>query len=194
MPTGYTAKLHDDIPQSFEEFVLNCARAFAGWTRELSGEDFPDPPKQTYAQNALESYEAKLARLMALPYDEILAEHEVAYWDSRRRDEEQREKTARMRARYQEMLDKVRAWEPPTQEHQGLKDFMIEQLESSIDHDCHDFSYLITAKPFEWHEDRIANARRILERARDEAVKERERNEHNLAWTKSLRDSLAVTT
>jgi hypothetical protein len=28
MPTGYTAKIYNGVPQTFEEFALDCARTF----------------------------------------------------------------------------------------------------------------------------------------------------------------------
>ncbi|VTR91619.1 unnamed protein product [Gemmata massiliana] len=34
------------------------------------------------------------------------------------------------------MLEHVRAWEPPSTDHENLKQFMIDQLRESIDFDC----------------------------------------------------------
>lgn len=42
------------------------------------------------------------------------------------------------------MLQKVHKWEPPTEEHRGIKNFMLQQLNDSIDADCkpHELSIL----------------------------------------------------
>lgn len=34
------------------------------------------------------------------------------------------------------MLDQVQLWQPPTDDHMGLKEFMIQQIEESIKFDC----------------------------------------------------------
>ena len=38
-------------------------------------------------------------------------------------------------SRFENMLKKVEEWEPPTKDHESLKDFMIDQISESIDHE-----------------------------------------------------------
>ena len=35
-----------------------------------------------------------------------------------------------------DILKDVQKWHPPTTEHKGIKDFMIDQIEKTIDSDC----------------------------------------------------------
>lgn len=46
------------------------------------------------------------------------------------------QKDRRIRASYTGMLEKVEEWTPPTPDHEGLKDYMKEQLEGSLTFDC----------------------------------------------------------
>ena len=45
-------------------------------------------------------------------------------------------KNASLKRKYEAMLAKVNKWTPPTPDHENLKKFMIEQIESSIKFDC----------------------------------------------------------
>jgi len=38
--------------------------------------------------------------------------------------------------RLEKMLQSAKEWQPPSAEHEGLKKFMIEQLEETIEYDC----------------------------------------------------------
>lgn len=69
---------------------------------------------------------------------------------------------------------------------------MIQQLESSIDFDCHDYTndYLPTTDPELWLETQIADTEKALERHQHELEAEGERARTRTNWVQALRKSL----
>lgn len=200
MPTGYTAKLHDGKEQSFPEFAMSCAHAF-GALIELRdmGIDAPvpeefEPDDSGYSHQQLKK--AKEVLRVAQGWDEATADaaaeadHKHAHyeWDKHVQG------AADMKARYEAMLEQARAWEPPTAEHQGLKDFMVEQLESSIKFDCADIDRWYPEPQrktgAEHKAAMIARAERDIEYHTEQIAKEAERAQDRTAWVRALRDSL----
>lgn len=138
MPTGYTAKLCDG-EQSFQDFVLTCARAFGALVDmrdDPMDAPIPDAIKVdsfyarsvTEAQSALESLKSMDGfSKMQLARDRL--DHERAY------HLEAIAKTKAIRTRLECALEKVNRWTPPSLDHIELKEFMIQQLTSTIDFD-----------------------------------------------------------
>lgn len=135
MPTGYTDDIKDGI--SFSTFALNCARAF-GATITLrdesgGGEKIPDQFEPSdYHSKALENAEAELLALHKMTPEACQEQCDVDYAadEAFRLDRLQRNKD--QIDSYRSMLEQVKAWTPPSADHVGMKDFMIEQIESSI--------------------------------------------------------------
>jgi hypothetical protein len=106
------------------------------------------------------------------------------------------EKRDATRERYERMLDATLAWVPPTIEHAGLYEFMVKQLEESLEFDCggscvprvpdrlpvSEYRAAQIAKLAKAHADRVKS----LEEERDRV---RSQNE----WVRALRDSLNPT-
>ncbi len=97
------------------------------------------------------------------------------------------------RLRYESMLDQVKDWTPPTPDHQGLKDFMVQQLTESIRCDCnHDDERWMpkrkTAKT--WRAERLKTVLDNIEYHKQHDSEERTRAAERTAWVRSLRDSL----
>ena len=190
MPTGYTAALYDGKPQTFEDFVLDCARAFAWWHRDSAAQSLQAPPEQTYAQKALKEHKQKLRGLEDMRVEEYTWEHQLESERIRKANAERSRKNALLKARYEAMRLQVEAWEPPTETHQGLKDFMLEQLDSSIQHDTGEWHQSIVSSPSTWHRERIEHTRKMIARYEEDAEKEKERNEQNAQWVTALMESL----
>lgn len=92
------------------------------------------------------------------------------------------------------MLTKVQAWQPPSSDHAGFKDFMIEQLTKSIEFDC-DLSYhtdnppqLLTGE--QYLGSKIAKSLKSIAYHKKEQLAEEERTEGRNRWIKQLRESL----
>lgn len=202
MPTGYTAEIHDGKPITFPEFVMNCARAFGALA--LMRDDpadavIPDEfkPRTDYHDEQLVKHRAELARLEVMTPEQIVNAHADVRAGELRERTKDAVKNRDMRARYRAMLAEVEAWEPPTPDHVGLKEFMVKQITESIDFDCREGTEFLWPRlsdddPAVWYEAQIAEAKRGITYATEERAKEIERAEQRTSWVRALRDSLPV--
>lgn len=182
---------------TFEQFALRCARSF-GALVSMRDEPMDTPIPDEFSMDAhyqKDYEEAKAAYenfLQNPPTDDEL-EKSYARYVQKETDHarEANEKRSSGRKRYEAMLAKVRQWEPPTQEHVNLKDFMIEQLTDSIDFDCREYKsricgkqeYMEYERSGKYYEDKLRVSKESLEKAIQSCAS---RN----AWLKDLRDSL----
>lgn len=197
MPTGYTADISKGI--TFEQFILNCARAFGACIslrdEPGGGEAIPASFEASdYHPNAIVKERAIILELTGLTDEQCELRAQQAYDDALAFNAGERERMGQLLARYAAMKDQALAWVPPSSEHKRLKDFMLEQLDSSINFDC-DTSYYDNNKPTrmtgaEWRADRISNAFSSIEYHTkghaDEIASTHNRNE----WVRLLRESL----
>jgi hypothetical protein len=196
MPTGYTDAISKGI--SFEEFVINCARAFGACvTMRDDPMDKPIPEKfepSDYHKKALVQEKRNLSKLnkMTEQQADSVAKHE--YDTERKRIADSITKNNDLMEKYNNMLQQVNAWMPPTPEHFELKKFMVDQITQSIDFDGMGKYYnehppkLLTGK--EWLATRKADTLRSIDYHTREYAKEVEVCEGRSAWVRALRDSL----
>ena len=196
MPSGYTAAIADGI--TFEQFALNCARAFGACItlRDESGggDKIPDRfEPDDYHLKQLEKARARLTELEALSLKDAEERCGEAYRQAEAsRLQRLQENKAQLEA-YSAMLAKVDAWEPPSDEHNGLRDFMQSQIEDSIKFDdMTDYLGKPTAyqTSIEWLEDQKRAALTDIGRHKAEYDKEVERTEQRNHWVRLLRESL----
>lgn len=195
MPTGYTSDLYEGKPQTFPQFVMDCARAFGALITmrdEARGTPIPEEflPSDYHLKAAAEAREEWL-RLTSMSVQEAIAESHAEYdrYMQRRREDEQKREA--LKQRYGAMLAEVDKWNPPTPDHMGLKKFMQEQLVESIKFDC-GTDYYPKPPPLgdEWRKQAIAMAERNVKYHEEEYVKEAERCQARTDWVRSLRESL----
>jgi hypothetical protein len=204
MPTGYTATLMEK-GQAFPDFVLLCARAMVA-TIMLRDEplDAPIPEFQPsdYAAKRLEESKTELARLLAMTDEEKIAfgqsKKDAAIERNKKWIADQQAENARLI----EMRDKVKAWQPPTSDHDGLKNFMLEQLEISMNSvDYYEREIIAAKQSFardyydkafarDYYDKAVAEAQRGIEYNAEEDRKERERTDARNRWVRELRASL----
>ena len=134
MPTGYTSDIKKGI--SFKTFALDCARAFGACI------DMRDESKDTPIPEAFKPFthceerakdikeEIELLEIMDIKTATIKAKEE--YKKETERYRLYINDACELRTKYVAMLSKVDKWQPPTAEHDGLKDFMKEQIEQSM--------------------------------------------------------------
>jgi len=85
-------------------------------------------------------------------------------------------------------------WEPPTKDHESLKENALQHIENSLEHDC-DPKYLddVTTilPPFEeWHKNEIKYVLESMGRAVDLSIRIIEEEEKTVNWTKELLKSI----
>ena len=141
MPTGLTARIYEGKETSFKDFALLCARHF-GALLHMKDEDLDAPIRKrepdTYYLKQLEKAKKDLADFLTNPptEDSLAKEYEEKVERMRKKDAETNKNRQELKARYEAMLKKAQDWNPPTSEHKNLKNFMIKQLNESMDFDC----------------------------------------------------------
>lgn len=135
MPTGYTYKLLKGKGQTFPEFAKTCARAFGAFVH-MRDDSMDKPLPKTvkvdkYHEKSLKKANARLVKLQAMSpaqktiYGAKLLERDIKHCISARN------KVLKENGILQQMAEKVRNWTPPTSEHINLKEFMLQQLNTS---------------------------------------------------------------
>ena len=199
MPTGYTAKLCNG-EQSFKDFALQCARAFGATIAmrdDPSDNDIPERfEPSTYHKDELDKTEKHLKAIEKMTAKQLDAAAEKEYLKAKSRAENKLLKERETQQRLIAMQDSVSNWQPPTGEHQGLKDFMLEQLETTIKFDG-DTSYserelqsLTKLSGEEWKQKELRAARKRIAYHTKEWGLELERTENRNLWVAELRESL----
>lgn len=196
MPTGYTADIAKGI--NFATFAMNCARAFGACVTIRDdpggGEAIPDQfEPDTYHADAVVAAEGRLAELLKMtdPEKERAA---AEAWDKAESHRVMRiAELRKLRAEYESMRAQVAAWRPPTPDHEGLKEFMLSQLDQSIDFDCDERFYSTPEQRMsgpEWHAYEVEDVRRSIETHSRQHAAEVQRAASRTAWVKALRASL----
>ena len=135
MPTGYTAGIIDGEITTFEQFATQCTRAFGATIHmrdnPLGSPYEPRTPSEYYT-NSLQSQREELERMELLTDEDIVREFESSMRDNLEYHEKGMEKDRANLEKLNSILSSAKAWVPPTEEHESLRDFMIEQIESTI--------------------------------------------------------------
>lgn len=197
MPTGYTAAVQSGEVTSFRKFALTCARAM-GANIEMRDEESDVPihkykPDDFYLKRLGEArFELASLENMTLPHAEGLAVK--AYEEAMASRKRALRERAEQKFRYETMLDRVRAWTPPTQDHNNFKEFMEKQLLESIDFDCGNSSYynepIIKKTGSQYREYLIASLREDIVRYQKHHEEEVQRTNERNAWNEQLFQSL----
>lgn len=145
MPTSYTAPIYEGEENfTFTKFAMRCARNF-GALIEMRGEpldaeiDFDKCFQPSdYYKKALERVEKEYQEFLDNPptAEELGKKYDEKVNNDFEKFLERKESRKVLQERYAAMLEQVKVWDPPTEEHNGLKEFMISQLQESMDYDC----------------------------------------------------------
>lgn len=197
MPTGYTDAIAKGI--SFRDFVLRCARGMGACIMQRD-EPMSEPPKtQTpsdYHEKELKKAETELKELKDISDETALHKARSEHEKQRAEIEAGIRNNIDLKAKYEAMLSRVQKWNPPTPEHVGLKDFMINQINESIRFDCEGSYYddlLTRLKPpsaEKWKTRKFKEILRNISYHKEELAKEIERTNGRNKWIECLYDSL----
>ena len=202
MPTGYTAPIYEGEKDfTFEKFAMRCARNFGACIR-LRGEpltldidlDKHFQPNEYYKKR-LEEIEKEYQEFLDNPpteeqlgrkYDEMVEKEQ-------KRFEERMKQTDELRQRYVAMLRKALEWNPPTPEHENLRNFMIQQLQESMDRDCAEYfpNFGTREEYIEYHlrPDILLERIKLYQEYHEREVKACNDSKQ---WVKDLMDSLNI--
>lgn len=139
MPTGYTAGILDGKITTFPQFAKQCMRAF-GAVIHMRDEDMDAEYKERtpsdYHYKEIERANQLYKDAQTLSDKQIISGKKKELEESKKYHLEKIEKEKVDRKAMNVILDEVRKWQPPTPEHTGIKDFMIDQIVKTIDFDC----------------------------------------------------------
>ena len=139
MPTGYTAGILDGKINTFSEFAKTCMRAFGATIHmrdDNSDAEYTPRTPSDYHTKELSKAKQALKELEKMTDDEVVISRKKELEESKKYNLERIEKVKSDKLKLETILSDVSKWTPPTKEHQGIKDFMIEQIEKTIDFDC----------------------------------------------------------
>ena len=195
MPTGYTAAVQDGTIVELRDFALKCARAFVAMRDDPNDIPIPEvfPPRTSYYDEQIAASLRTLAEVGALSAEKCERRAIKECADAQDGRLQRVWKRIEQRQRYQAMLTKVAAWEPPTAEHVELKAFMSKQLTLSIECDCDDRYQppeppLLTGEA--WRRAAQVDAASKLANASEARQAEIDRAAGRTRWVAALRESL----
>lgn len=196
MPTGYTAILGEKEDVSLKEFAMRCARNF-GACIEMKDLPLSEPIPEKFEpspfyQKRYEESKKEFDDFMAMEDKKGFLERDYERYVEieKKRHKETMEKRAKLRERYERMLCKVIAWNPPSDEHIELKKFMVSQIQESIKYDCNDYELRVAPKE-EWCdvESHIERLKKDVNFYETQLIKEQYRYDSMNKWLKLLRES-----
>ena len=136
MPTGYTAYIEDGDIATGKEFLKLCTRAF-GIAVDLKDESLSVPTPTHFEPNTYYKKRYKKAledfnEANNLTFDNAKIQMKAAYERRISDYKSWAEKGSLMNEKYAKVRKEVEEWIPPTEEHQSLKKFALEQIDMCI--------------------------------------------------------------
>lgn len=179
---------------SFEEFVWKCARGMAvmGFMRDSTSDKIPRSIKPSpYYKERLDAMHAELRELEKMSIDAI----DEAFIRERGAYEKMiadgNFDVVKRRMRYESMLAKVAGW-PCASKYFSFRRFMIEQLTTSIEHDCTRLKLQLPAVARDWFADRLKNVRNAITSYAESMKREQECCDEVNSWLAKLRTSVPI--
>jgi len=199
MPTGYTAGIIDGTTETFQDFAKQCMRAFGATIHmrdESMDKEYEPRTPSDYHTKALKTANEKLKQAEKLTDSEIIASRKKQIEESRNYHTKRIDEIKKARIKLDEFLTKAKDFKPPTKEHEGIAKFMIEQIETTINHDgdtkYHDDelskidSELKNINASDIRKDMMADAKRDIEYHTKEHSSELKRCEDSNKWVTDL--------
>lgn len=139
MPTGYTAPILDGEIDNFKDFAKRCMRNFGATIHmrddSLTAEYVKREPSE-YHLRAIKEYKEKIVRYQTLTDEEILEEKRNSINDNIDYHIKKIKECEDNHQKLTSILTDVENWTPPTPDHSRIKEFMIEQITITIEHDA----------------------------------------------------------
>ena len=194
MPTGYTSKVANGEITELKDFAMKCARAFGACvTLRDSNAPIPDVIEPSdFSQRKLKDIKDEITCLKGLTVDETCKIKEKEYKQKMEQYKDDTKENMLLDINYRVLLAKVEKWTPPTDEHVGLKTFMLKQITESIEWNAY-----VSEPPVrdlsttqEYIEKRVKTLEESKKYHEKRWQREVERAASNTKWLKDLRDSL----
>ena len=135
MPTGYTAGIINGEITTFEQFATQCTRAFGATIHMRDNPmDSPYEPRtpSDYHTNSIQSKRERLEEIESMSDEKIVEDFNTQLGEDLKYHQTKMEEDKRNLEKLNSMLESAKSWVPPTEDHQPFRNFMIEQIESTI--------------------------------------------------------------
>jgi hypothetical protein len=163
MPSAYTDKIVKGSITEFEDFAKLCTKAFLIHLRdEPLSTEYKKREPSNYHLKQIERAKKELKELENISNEQLLMDKRSELINDRDRVVNNVKNTKKLKSTVLEFLDKAKKFKPPTESHKGIKEFMIEQLESTIKWDC----------STEWSDRTLENIEKNLKNLDAEKVRE----------------------
>jgi hypothetical protein len=203
MPTGYTAGIIDGKIKTFPEFAKLCMRAFGATIHmrddSMEAEFVPREPSKYYTEQ-IEKANQQLKQARELSDKEIVSLRKSQLEESKKYHLESIERAKESRKALSEILMEAENYEPPTGNHIGIKEFMIQQVKDTIAQDCntsyHDNNLekianeLLSLNPAVIRFQMIADAEKNISYHKKESAEEVKRCNDSNKWVEDFLTSI----
>lgn len=159
MISFYAAQIADNKEMTFEQFAISCLSHFGIYTRFTEEQqkallEYKLPEKFEPSDFHLKEYERlqkEYKDFLNNPKtdEELEKEYDEYVKDINDENERKYEEKVALCKRYKDMLSKVKSWNPPSVEHDGIKSFMEEELKYNIE-SCGSFYEMKIIPKDEW--------------------------------------------
>ena len=205
MPTRYTAYIENGEITTGKEFLKLCTRAF-GVAINQKEEPLLNPTHTKFEPDSYykERYDRAIDRLKEvkdMSFDEALAQMREHYNKRIAGYKQFVESAIEKNKKYQKIRDEVEQWIPPTEDHNGIKKFALEQIDVSMTKQKYIDEYIeLSKQPLddsneavekyraEYIDDCQKEVNRAYESYKDELKRVADKNEFMLKFLESLRN------
>jgi hypothetical protein len=197
MPTGYTQLLFDKPDATPAEFIMRCARAMGACVmmrEEPLSAPIPEKFTQdsTYHADSVKEAKDKLNVIKLMKPAQVEEKLQSEYEKAEKRRLESYDEAVQVAKRFKIMREQITKWSPPTPKHQGLKDFMLQQLDTENE----DWSVEYHAKPSvkldaaQWLEEQIEQLEKQIAYHTEKQELEDSLLQQRNEWIAKLREAL----
>lgn len=197
MPTGYSSII--DEGGKFDEYVWRCARAFGPLISMRDDPlDAPIPDKveslgsENYHQTQLDLAKETLTKLGDMSEAEVRSAAKADYEQAHKYWKKHKDETDKSRALYFAMRDKVQSWKPPTPEHEGLKTFMLSQIDGGMPYESSTADIPKLLPPDEWKAQKVESAKWDIAYHTKHLAESLEGEQKATAWLNRLRQAVPI--
>lgn len=193
MPTCYTAPVQEGEVTELKDFAAACARAFGAFIHQRDEGNvalrMPKNNGSKWYKESLQKARDRQAVWNTMTEEEKYAEWSEYYNEAVVRKHEAAARKAVERGRYEAMLAQVQAVDVDSR-LQNFKNFMVEQLESSIDFDCKDLGdYYTPTEYVEWCEAQERSIKRDLEYYPERIAEDEKRYQEQVEYIQLMCDT-----
>ena len=139
MASGYTREVLSGNATTLKQFAAVVAKGF-GATAHQQTEDLSTPLKPAVAgkshKKAIRALKTNLKEFKAITDEQLIADEKKALRDTRKHFEGKVVEMKEGKKRCSDLLREAQLWEPPTDNHEVVKEAMIDHLKSGIEFDC----------------------------------------------------------